>query len=301
MLPAIQQLRTVGAFGRLIASGALASLRGSGGELLLRPRVSGRVPGISGAQAARYTEATGASPDLYVVAGRTVVPPTFFSCWALPALAHALTLARLPFNFTRVLHAASSVRIHRLHEPGEQLSFTASIEGIERNGNRVRIDQLLEIVDAHGDPVQTAAISLALPDPRRVPRSRVPELVPAEGRLLGELLMEPEAGWKYARLSGDFNPVHWSRLVARLSGMTAPIAHGFDLMARTCHAVIERRAGRDPSRLRYLEVAFRKPVPLPSRLFLFAGEAEGQGRIPFWIAAGKDTPVHLSGHAEIQP
>jgi len=72
-------------------------------------------------------------------------------------------------------------------------------------------------------------------------------------------------------------------------------------MARACHAMIETRAARDPSRLRNLEIAFRKPVPLPSRLAMFAGEAEAQGRIPFWVAAGKDAPVHFSGHAEIQP
>ena len=61
------------------------------------------------------------------------------------------------------------------------------------------------------------------------------------------------------RVSGDHNPIHTSRLGARLFGFPRPIAHGMWSKAR-CLAALE---GRLPDAYT-VEVAFKLPVPLPS-------------------------------------
>jgi hypothetical protein len=302
VVPAIQQLKTIGAFGRLIASGALATVRpGPGFDLLLRPRVSGDAPRPLSRDIERFVRTTGADPEMYRAPGQTYfVPPTFFATWALPELAKAVARARLPLNFARTLHASSSVRVHRLFTCEEPLSFTASVEAVERTAGRVRIDQQLVLSTPRGEPVLTATLSLVLPDRKRS-GSRTPDIVPATAREIEALALTRGEGWRYARLSGDFNLVHWSTAAARLSGLPGPIAHGFDLMTRVCHASIARLANR-PDRLRFLRVTFRKPVVLPARLHVLAGAADPDtGQIPLWLGAGPGAITHLAGQLELAP
>jgi hypothetical protein len=302
VLPAIQQLKTIGAFGRLIASGAMASVRsGSDFDLLPRPRITGPAPRLAPSDVERFVRATGADPELYRAPGQTFfVPPTFFATWALPELAGALARARMPFNFARTLHAGSSVRMHRLFTCEEPLRFVASVEAVERTGARVRIEQGLALSSARGEPVLDATLSLVIPDRERS-AGRTPEIVPATAKTLAALTLQRREGWRYAKLSGDFNPVHWSAAVARLSGLPGPIAHGFDLMTCVCHAVIAQIAGT-PGRLRALSVSFRKPVVLPARLTLLTGPAASDtGRIPLWLGAGPGAVSHLAGQAEMTP
>ena len=81
----------------------------------------------------------------------------------------------------------------------------------------------------------------------------------------------PDIGRRYARITGDVNPIHLHPLSARLFGFPSAIAHGMWSAAR-CVAVV---GGRLPE-AHSVDVAFRSPVPLPSDLELFlAHRAEG--------------------------
>jgi hypothetical protein len=302
VIPGLQQLRTIGAFSRLLASGAAASLRPSSGfDLPSCPRIAGTVPRSSTRTLARFVERTGGDPDLYRAPGNTFfVPPTFFAAWALPEFARVLAVSKLPFNFTRTLHAAASVRVHRMCTCDEPLNFTASVEAVQRTGSRTRIDQKLELIALRGQPVLTATLSLVLPS-RRKSSSRAPLLVPENVAPLESLELGPGEGWRYAGVSGDFNPVHWSRVAARLSGLPGPIAHGFDMMTRISHVAVARIAGK-LSKFGGLDVAFRKPVSLPASLSLMTGPPDaGTGHIPLWVAAGPGAVTLLTGHVELVP
>ncbi|MBI5533557.1 MAG: hypothetical protein HY898_12635 [Deltaproteobacteria bacterium] len=246
-------------------------------------------------------ERTGGDPDLYRAPGDSFfVPPTFFAAWALPEFARVLAVSGLPFNFVRTLHAASSVQVHRLTTCEEPLNFTASVEAVQRTGDRTRIDLKLEQIALRGQPVLTATLSLVLPSRRKGAR-RAPELLPESATRLDSLELGPSEGWRYARLSGDFNPVHWSRSAARLSGLPGPIAHGFNVMTRVCHVAVGKLAGK-LSRFGMLEVAFRKPISLPATLGLWTGQPDaGTGRIPLWVAAGPGAITLLTGHVELVP
>jgi acyl dehydratase len=78
-------------------------------------------------------------------------------------------------------------------------------------------------------------------------------------------------GRAYARISGDWNPIHLWTWSARLMGMKRPIIHGMHTLARAC-AELEQACGR---RILALEGRFRAPVPLGSELVLGADLAAG--------------------------
>ncbi|HVY79518.1 MAG TPA: MaoC/PaaZ C-terminal domain-containing protein [Steroidobacteraceae bacterium] len=71
-------------------------------------------------------------------------------------------------------------------------------------------------------------------------------------------------GWRYARVSSDFNPIHLSKLGARMFGFNQPIAHGMWSMAR-CLAALNSDTFAGAKRV---DVVFKRPVTIPAPLTL---------------------------------
>ena len=79
-----------------------------------------------------------------------------------------------------------------------------------------------------------------------------------------------DAGRRYAKVSGDVNPIHLSGLTAKAFGFKRAIAHGMWVKARVLGAL----SGRLPDELS-LDVSFRKPLLLPSTVTLSTAQAGG--------------------------
>ena len=79
-----------------------------------------------------------------------------------------------------------------------------------------------------------------------------------------------DAGRRYAKVSGDVNPIHLSGLTAKAFGFKRAIAHGMWVEARVLGAL----SGRLPDALT-VDVAFRKPLFLPSTVTLSTAQADG--------------------------
>jgi acyl dehydratase len=97
-----------------------------------------------------------------------------------------------------------------------------------------------------------------------------------------------DTGRRYARVSGDYNPIHLSALSARLFGFPTAIAHGMWSLAQTVAALRERL----PRSNYQLAVEFHKPVRLPSELILSASAAGLDGQLALH---GRDDLLHMSG------
>jgi hypothetical protein len=76
----------------------------------------------------------------------------------------------------------------------------------------------------------------------------------------------------YARLSGDWNPIHLHPLTARLFGLRRPIVHGMATLARTA-AALEHHHGQP---LQRISARFRRPLPIGAAAAL--GLATEHGR-----------------------
>ncbi|MGW5671005.1 MaoC/PaaZ C-terminal domain-containing protein [Micromonospora sp. NPDC003776] len=100
--------------------------------------------------------------------------------------------------------------------------------------------------------------------------------------------LTPRVGTDYARVSGDHNPIHTSRLGARLFGFPRPIAHGMWSKAR-CLAALESRLPEAYT----VDVAFKLPVPLPSTV-AFSATATGADW-DFALHSARDGRPHLVG------
>jgi acyl dehydratase len=76
-------------------------------------------------------------------------------------------------------------------------------------------------------------------------------------------------GRRYAKVSGDVNPIHLSGLTAKAFGFKRAIAHGMWVKARALAAL----QGRLPDAVA-VDVVFKKPLFLPSTVTLTTARAE---------------------------
>jgi acyl dehydratase len=123
--------------------------------------------------------------------------------------------------------------------------------------------------------------------PARRPPAETPKLPP----LLGEWPVPADTGRRYARVSGDWNPIHLASLLARPFGFPAAIAHGMWTVARCLgwltNGVVEAGAR--------LEVRFLKPLLLPGHVRLHAEPPSAAGEQAFWLVSSDNATLHLKG------
>jgi acyl dehydratase len=106
--------------------------------------------------------------------------------------------------------------------------------------------------------------------PEDAPEAEIEVAVGDLERVAATWRIPDDAGRRYAKVSGDVNPIHLSGLTAKAFGFKRAIAHGMWVKARVLGAL----AGRLPDELN-IDVGFRKPLFLPSTVTLSTAQAGG--------------------------
>lgn len=195
--------------------------------------------------------------------------------------------------------------------------FPYAVPGMVHVSNAMRLMQPLdpaagfELVVAVSPPDETPASGVRLTfavtfSQRGVVRATCESVYLARrgsGRSTGRTAPEPapeghmapwrlaaDEGRRYAKLSGDYNPIHLSPWLSRFFGFKRPILHGMNAVGRAL-AAIERQAGQPVGAI---AVAFKRPIYLPAEVRLAWGEESvGEGR--FVVESGEGTR-HMEGH-----
>ncbi|RZI72899.1 MAG: acyl dehydratase, partial [Pseudomonas sp.] len=97
-----------------------------------------------------------------------------------------------------------------------------------------------------------------------------------------------DIGRQYAKVSGDYNPIHLSDSSAKLFGFPKAIAHGLWIKGRSLAALEDHLPASNVE----ISVAFQKPVRLPSGVTLSASAAGSHGQFK---VEGAEGIVHVLG------
>ncbi|MFG1949846.1 MaoC/PaaZ C-terminal domain-containing protein [Micromonospora sp. NPDC048830] len=196
------------------------------------------------------------------------LPATYPYVMGFPLMLRLMAAPEFPMPLVGLVHLANRIRVHRPIDAGETLGFRAYAENLRPHDRGRQVDVVL-VASVGGEEVWRS-VSTCLGKERgaggggrRDPGERPP--APAASALWRPT---PRVGRDYARVSGDHNPIHTSRLGARLFGFPRPIAHGMWSKAR-CLAALESRLPDAYT----VEVAFKLPVPLPSTVAFNARQA----------------------------
>ena len=193
-----------------------------------------------------------------------------------------------PLPMLGLVHLSNRCEQRRAIERDEPLDYMVRF-GDSRNTDRgFEFDMITTCTDRSGRVVWEG-LSTYL---RRSSKSssgpkKAPEPLP-QYRDRQTVIAHAGIGRAYARVSGDYNPIHLSALSARLFGFPRAIAHGMWTAAQ-CVALMQSSSDRVPA---VLEARFRKPILLPAAVELRHETTAKQGK---FIVAGRKEELHCEG------
>lgn len=194
-----------------------------------------------------------------------------------------------PVRLIGVVHLANDIELF-MPLPGDaRLALDCRLES---GRTKPRGDEFRLVTEAllDGELAWRETMSFLAPALRtgQRPPAEFPELPP----LLAEWTIPAGTGRRYARVSGDWNPIHLADLLARPFGFPSAIAHGMWMVGRC----LGRLAEVPPGPGARLDVRFLKPLFLPGRVRLHAEPASASGEQAFWLVSSGNGVPHLKGH-----
>lgn len=231
-----------------------------------------------------------------------VVPPFFPATWETGLALQMFAEMDRPLPLGAIVHASTEMVWTRPLRPGDVVRARMELDRVEpaRGGMRMTVLGRTWLGAGQLCCQSTSVFQVRTRSPRAdrtpaTPRAdRREGTAPATG--WAELVrweLSGSAGRRYARASGDYNPIHLWAATARPFGFRAPILHGYAIVARAAHTLIEHRLQGDPSALRRMTIAFRAPLPLPATACFLVND-DGETRW-FRVAAPGEGPVYAEG------
>jgi hypothetical protein len=237
-----------------------------------------------------YVRYVGGDPKAY----RGEVPPHLFPQWCMPALAG--TLEQTHYPLLKIVNAGCRVQVNRAIGDREPLRVRAQLQDVDDDGRRAVLHQEVSTgPESHPDALEIdffARVPVSTPErkPERKPGDRVARggngrerpHVAFEARELARIRLGRDAGLGFAKLTGDFNPIHWVPAYARASGFPNVILHGFGTLAHAWEGLNKRLFGGDIHAIASFDAKFTRPLVLPHEVGLyvlgkqvFVGDAPG--------------------------
>ncbi|MCV2883252.1 MaoC/PaaZ C-terminal domain-containing protein [Aestuariibacter sp. AA17] len=124
--------------------------------------------------------------------------------------------------------------------------------------------------------------------------------VPDDANLLANMRFASNAGRQYARISGDYNPIHISAVMAQLFGFKASIAHGMYSKARLLSFLMTHPQGIKPQQVCgqafksfSIDVEFKQAIILPSTLVCVANTEKNSDVCEYSLSSKDFKRLHL--------
>jgi acyl dehydratase len=271
------------------------------------PEVSAKIPPRSASLIRDYVRHDGGDPSAY----RGVVPAHLFPQWAFGLASQ--TLATLPYPLVKVLNGGCRLEMRAPLPADEPLFVRGRLMGIEDDGRRAIIHQrmvtgtealpesivadLYAIVptapkpangkNGNGHGKNGNGHSAAPAGPRKDP-ARVPD----DAEEIARWRLAPTAGLDFAKLTGDFNPVHWVPAYARAFGFRNTILHGFSTMARAIEGLQRGLFAGSTHVISAFDCRFTRPLVLPAKIGLYVRDRE------VFVGDAPGGPAYLTGTYE---
>lgn len=211
-----------------------------------------------------------------------LLPSTYPHVLAFPQSMRLMSAKGFPFPVVGLVHIANRITIRRPIDATERLSMRTRADNLRPHDRGQQFD-LIATAHVDGEEVWRGVstyLSKRGNGERRDKRDHPPTPAPT-----AQWRVPASVGGEYASVSGDHNPIHTSRIGARVFGFPRPIAHGMWTKARCLAALRERLPDAYT-----VDVAFKLPILLPARVG-FHADRSGDGW-EFRVDSGRP---HLAG------
>lgn len=240
---------------------------------------------LSRAHLQRYRDICGAPQQPHL-------PPAYLHVVAMPLHMQLFIDRGFPVKVLGLIHVRNTIRVYdyvdefaplrlqvtfdtmRVTDAGEEYDYTTRYE---RDGQLVW-EEVSTMFARGAKPAKDAS--------KRPTIERSGH--PAEGTDTQELEIATNTGWRYARVSGDFNPIHLTARTAAMFGFKQAVAHGMWSMSR-CLGAAATQLATHPIQI---DTQFKLPVYLPSKALARTWSVESGTNISMCTPRGDR--LHLS-------
>jgi hypothetical protein len=237
-----------------------------------------------------YVRWAGGDPASYK--GR--VPAHLFPQWAFPLTGKLVQ--GLPYPMLSAMNGGCKLTINGPLAAGEPLEVAGRLDAVDDNGQRAILDQKLVTGTRSNPEALVAHLYVFVPlkaKEKGASRADKPR-VPVDARELAFFRLGPKAGLDFAKLTGDFNPVHWVPGWARAFGFRNVILHGFGTLARAIEALNRGLFAGDVDALAEIDVRFTRPLVLPARVGVYVRGTS------VWVGDAPGGPAYLEGTFKVR-
>ncbi|WP_415754493.1 MaoC family dehydratase [Pseudomonas leptonychotis] len=256
----------------------------------LRRRVTGRsLPElgvrcqvtVDPAHLARYRQICGFADD-------HLLPAPYPHILAFALQMRLLTDKRFPFPLLGLVHLENHIRVLRPLGGLGPFSVSVQVQDLQPHDKGVTFSLITQLHDQLGllwegdSRILCRALRLDGTPTEREAETALDQTTLAHWRAPADI------GRRYARIAGDYNPIHMFAATAKLFGFPRAIAHGLWNKGRALAVLGTRLPAADYA----VSVRFQKPVLLPSDVRLLASEPASSGQFSL---LGQDELTHMSG------
>jgi acyl dehydratase len=213
---------------------------------------------LSRSHVAKYRAICGVPPD-------APIPPAYLHVVAMPLHMQLFVARDFPVKVLGLIHLRNTIRVlggidvgaplrlrvhfdtMRLTDAGQEYDFRTTYD---RDGEVVWEEISTMFARGNAPPKEGSKRP-------SIERSAHPET----GTTTSTLDIAENTGWRYASVSGDFNPIHLTARTAAMFGFKQAVAHGMWSMGRCLGAA----AAQLPEGRMQIDAQFKLPVYLPSQ------------------------------------
>lgn len=219
-----------------------------------------------------------------------ILPATYPHILAFGLQMQLLTAKAFPFPLLGLIHLSNRIRIHRPLGSINEMFIGVHAQNLQPHAKGATFDVVTCAEDSLGVlwEAESRMLCRGVKLDGDAADDTPPAPVPAQVSELTRWAAPADIGRRYARVSGDYNPIHLSALTAKGFGFPQAIAHGLWNKARTLAALGEHLPAANVE----IEVVFKKPVRLPSEVILHSSAAGSSGEL--WLKGAGDIE-HMAG------
>ncbi|HEX8953085.1 MAG TPA: MaoC/PaaZ C-terminal domain-containing protein [Polyangia bacterium] len=244
-----------------------------------------------------YVRWVGGDPASYK--GR--VPAHLFPQWGFPLTGKMMD--GLSYPMLAAMNGGCKLTINGALPAGEPLEVSGRLDAVDDNGQRAILDQKIVTGTKANPEAVVAHLYVFVPLKKEDKKSgkngaggkaKDKARVPVDAREIAFFKLRDDAGLDFAKLTGDFNPVHWVPRWAKAFGFRNVILHGFGTLARAIEALNRGLFAGDVDALAEIDVRFTRPLVLPARVGVYVRGDK------VWVGDAPGGPAYLEGSFKLR-
>ena len=220
------------------------------------------------------------------------LPLTYPHLLAFPLHMELMLHPDFPFALMGLVHIRNSITQHRAIYLQDKLDICCRFTQLRQTDKGLEFDIVTEISAAGLLLWESTSTNLARLGNKNKSTAKTERPAPEMFQQQEDWRLASNLGRRYAKVSGDSNPIHLFKLSAKLFGFPRHIAHGMWSKARAA-ASLQPLLNSDACTL---EVEFKLPVLLPTKAtFHWDSPSDAQLESRFELRSHNNQKTHMLG------